>query len=349
MTQKKESKERPMDELLRPDIREKLSLHLHKADLKMHPLVGDASSRRYSRLTSGEKSWILMESEPFDPETYPLLSVQIHFKKHHVLVPEILTYSGELGFILYEDLGDHTLEHEFYRTRNPYGVLGLYRMALDELLKIHLIASKDPSNCVGFNLEFDVEKLTWELHWTQQYFFQELLKQPVIPLELEKEFHQIATILAQPKKYLQHRDYHSRNLMVYENKIRVIDFQDARMGLVQYDLVSLLRDAYVPIPRSLELELLDYYCHRSAQDFDHPWSPDDFMNLYEIQSIQRLLKAVGSFASFAVRRNDRRYLKYIPPTMRRVQDGLQQLGAFPVLHQLLQNLGAYEWSEAPLG
>lgn len=310
------------------------------------PLAGDASSRRYSRLSSGDKSWVLMEWEPFDPDNYSLLSVQKHFKKNNILVPEVVAVSGPLGIILYEDLGDITLEQEFYRTRNPYGVLGYYRMALDELLKIHLIASKDnTSPCVAFNLAFDVEKLSWELNFTRTHFLEGILNFNQMGSELEKEFIAISSILNNQPKFIQHRDYHSRNIMIYQSKVRVIDFQDARMGLVQYDLVSLLRDAYVPVPESLENELLQYYLYRARADFDIEWNSDEFKYLYEVQSLQRLIKAVGSFASFWMLRKDRRYLKYIPDTLKKVQMGLEKLSEFKVLHSAFKESGAYHWSE----
>lgn len=334
-----------MKEEIKRYITETLSAQLTDQSFQVVPLAGDASSRRYSRLISGAKSWVLMEWEPFDPDTYSLLSVQKHFKKNYVLVPEVVAASGEHGIILYEDLGDITLEQEFYKTRNPYGVLGFYRMAIDELLKIHLMASKDRSPCVAFQYEFDVEKLSWELNFMRKHFFEGVLSYKELSSELEEEFVKLTTLLQQKNKFIQHRDYHSRNIMVFENKVRVIDFQDARLGLVQYDLVSLLRDAYVPVPQSLEQELLDYYLYRAKTDFNQEWNRDEFNYLYEVQSLQRLLKAVGSFASFWMLRNDRRYLKYIHGTMQRVKKGLEAMPEFAVLGRALKDSGAFDWTE----
>lgn len=334
-----------MNEQLKNYIIEQLSNRLTNGTFDVVSLAGDASSRRYSRILSGSNSWVLMEWEPFDPETYSLLSVQKHFKKNHVLVPEVVAYSGELGIILYEDLGDVTLEQEFFKTRNPYGTLGFYRMAIDELLKIHLMASKNKNPCVAFNFEFDVEKLSWELNWMRKHFLEGVLNYQSRTNELEEEFVKLTKMLADKPKFIQHRDYHSRNIMVYQNKVHVIDFQDARMGLVQYDLVSLLRDAYVPIPQSLENELLDYYLYRAKSDFNQEWNKGEFEYLYEVQSIQRLLKAVGSFSSFWMMRKDRRYLKYIHTTMQRVKVGMEKLPEFEVLAKALNESAAYEWSE----
>lgn len=334
-----------MTEALKQFLLSSLSPQLAEGHFEVFPLAGDASSRRYSRVRSGNESWVLMEWEPFEPENFSLLSVQKHFKKHHVLVPEIISYSGELGVMLYQDLGDVTLEQEFYKTRNPNGVLGYYRMAMDELLKIHLMASKDHSPCVAFNFEFDVEKLSWEMNWTRKHLFEGLLNYQKRSSELEKEFVKLTTILHQKPKCIQHRDYHSRNVMVYQNKLHVIDFQDARLGLEQYDLVSLLRDAYVPIPAYMEKELLDYYLHRAKSDFGKEWNRDEFAYLYEVQSIQRLFKAVGSFASFYMLRNDRRYLKYIPGTIHRIKEGLEKLPEFKVLAAAMEESGASVWSE----
>lgn len=329
-------------------IKKALFDQLEEGIFTVLPLAGDASSRRYSRINSGQKSWVLMEWEPFVPETFSLLSVQKHFKKNHVLVPEVVAYSGELGIMLYTDLGDVTLEQEFYRTRNPSGVMGYYRMAIDELLKIHFNASRDRSPCVAFQYEFDVEKLSWEMNWTRQHLLEGLLNFKGLTQELQKEFIQLSTILHEKPKCIQHRDYHSRNLMVFQNKLHVIDFQDARLGLVQYDLVSLLRDAYVPIPHYMERELLDYYIGRAKSDYDHSWDREEFMYLYEVQSVQRLFKAVGSFASFWMLRHDKRYLKYIPATLKRVKNSLDQLGPFENIKKALNESGAYQWSEGGL-
>lgn len=337
-----------MTEAVSNFIRLALQKELQQAEFVVQPLAGDASSRRYSRIRSGTQSWVLMEWEPFDPETFSLLSVQRHFKKNHVLVPEVVGYSGELGVMLYSDLGDVTLEQEFYKTRNPSSVMGFYRMAIDELLKIHFNASKDKSPCVAFQFEFDVEKLSWEMNWTRKHLLEGLLSFKNLSTELEKEFIQLTSLLHEKPKCIQHRDYHSRNLMVFQNKLHVIDFQDARMGLVQYDLVSLLRDAYVPIPQYMERELLDYYLGRSKSDFNTSWDREEFMYLYEVQSVQRLFKAVGSFASFWMVRQDKRYLKYIPSTLNRVQRSLALLPEFKVLTEALKESGAYDWNEGQL-
>lgn len=337
-----------MNENLKQYIRETLSGKLTDGAFNVLPLAGDASSRRYSRLTSGDRSWVLMEWEPFDPETYSLLSVQRHFKRNYVLVPDVVAASGELGVILYEDLGDVTLEQEFYKTKNPYGALGFYRMAVDELLKIHLMASKDEAPCVAFNFEFDVEKLSWELNFMRTHFLGGVLAYTKHGSELEEEFVRLTSLLAKQPKFIQHRDYHSRNIMVHQNKVRVIDFQDARMGVVQYDLVSLFRDAYVPIPQSLEEELLEYYLYRAKADFNYEWNENEFRYLYEIQSLQRLLKAVGSFASFWMLRKDRRYLKYIPNTLQRVRKGFDKVNEFDFINKVLEESGAYAWHEDQL-
>jgi hypothetical protein len=85
--------------------------------------------------------------------------------------------------------------------------------------------------------------------------------------------------------------------------------------------------------------------YRAKSDFNHEWNADEFSELYELQSIQRLLKAVGSFASFWMLRKDRRYLKYIHGTMHRVKKSLEPLAAFPVIKSVLEDSGAYHWTE----
>ena len=130
-------------------------------------------------------------------------------------------------------------------------------------------------------------------------------------------FTKISETLHKEPKYISHRDYHSRNLMIKFDKMCVIDFQDARMGPVQYDLVSLIKDSYVDITDEYGQRILSYYFDR-AKDYKKTFDRDHFNHIYELQSIQRCFKACGSFASFFHQREDRRYLKYLTPTLKKV-------------------------------
>lgn len=301
---------------------------LKSDDFMLVPLAGDASTRRYFRVVQGEKSFVLMSWEPFDRNNYPFLSVLNHFAKHKVRVPEVFEISEAEGLILLEDLGDLTLERKFWENLNPENITPFYKMALDELIKIHFHATSDRSPCTAFGIEFDHAKLMWELNHAFEHLFRKMLgtvKSDDQAGPLLEELSQIATFLANQPKHIAHRDYHSRNLMVRLNKVYVIDFQDARMGSITYDLSSVLKDPYVAISPDLEKSLIRYYLQEATPFLPQGFSEEEFMKVYNVQAFQRCFKAVGTFTGMFNTKNDRRYLKHITPALETIQGLLKAL------------------------
>lgn len=318
---------------------------------KIAMLAGDASNRKYFRITGAmSDSYVLMAWEPFDPNRYPFFSVLNHFKKHKITVPEAIHFDEHTGLVLLEDLGDLPLEQVFMQSqKSEAGQCSQYQkyydQAIEELIKIHFQASADRSPCIAFDLDFNIEKLSWELDFTRTHLFENLLAYSFSPAESQLYSESILNLtqhLHQQPKYIQHRDYHSRNLMLKDNQIRVIDFQDARMGAIQYDLVSLFKDSYVDFPAYLEEAYLRSY-FQEAQKFKYPiTSYEQFFYTYNLQAIQRCLKACGSFASFKVLKNDDRYLKYLKPTLKRVQKIMLMFPEYQTFTDLVTQTGAFQ-------
>ncbi len=301
-------------------------------------LAGDASMRRYYRVVLNEKSWVLMKWEPFDPKRYPFLSVQKHFHKNGIRVPEVIDCAPKLGLMLLEDLGDLTLERKFWENQDQNLVMDFYQQSIQELLKIHYTATRDKSDCIAFQIEFNTEKLLWELNYAKKNFLQELSGLKLsrkIEAKIDKIFLDIADRLAALPQVICHRDFHSRNLMIKLGKVNVIDFQDARMGPMQYDLVSLLKDSYVKLDEENQQKLIYYYLEKRKDFESQEVDLEKFMIHYELQSIQRCFKAAGSFASFYVTRGDTRYLKYLKPTLRYVQKSLMHFPEYKDFLSLL--------------
>lgn len=331
---------------LAPDLYSFLKPHLQSANYSVYQLAGDASARKYYRIIDNEKTYVLMQWEPFNEETYPFISVQRHFKEAQVNVPEIIASCGKTGVLLLEDLGDLTLERKYWESSQPENSWHFYQKALDEIIKIHTKATQLKINSTAKQIEFDVPKFVWELNYAKDNLIEGLLNyklSPNLKTEVDLVFKSIAETLYQEPKVICHRDYHSRNLMIKLNDIYVIDFQDARMGPVQYDLVSLLKDSYVDISDEYAEKMLQYYfdnCQnlvKRTQD-----SYDNFYNIYELQSIQRCFKACGSFSSFMNSRQDRRYLKYLTPTLKRVMKSLSYFPEYKVLSDVIIDSGALE-------
>ena len=136
-----------------------------------------------------------------------------------------------------------------------------------------------------------------------------------------------------------HRDYHSRNLMVLQGEeLGVLDFQDARLGLCQYDLASLLMDSYFVLGEVLIEELLDYYLGCIEKLEARPLNEKEFRRIFYLTAIQRNLKAVGTFAYKMVQHRNNQYLKFIPQTLQYLWGNFKR---FPELNPLQETLRFY--------
>ncbi|MES2962383.1 MAG: phosphotransferase, partial [Bdellovibrionota bacterium] len=303
---------------------------------------------------ANNESWVLMAWEPFKNDgNYPFLSVRDHFEKHGVAVPRVAGLAPDEGLVLLEDLGDLTLERKFWENQSQQGALPFYKQTIDELIKMHYPSTFDRTDCTAFKMEFDVEKLLWEMNYGRDHLIVGLCEVKLSELEkkeLERVFTKICTTLHEEPKFIAHRDYHSRNVMIKHGKCRIIDFQDARLGSIQYDLVSLLRDSYVNMEEPIARELIGYYLDRRrefAKSLDSRHTLEDpsierFNRIYEIQTIQRCFKACGSFSSFKMLRNDNRYLKYIAPTLQTVRKSLAAFDEYLPFLDILEDNGILE-------
>lgn len=335
-----------MSEQTTPSLIQFLHEALGAKEFELIPLAGDASARRYFRVVQDDKSWVLMAWEPFDdPNTYPFLSVLRHFKKHRVKVPTVQRVGSEAGLVLLEDLGDLTLERKFWENQDPATSLPFYFQAIDELIKIHFSATKDNSaQCTAFKIEFDQEKLLWEMNYARTHLLENLCQISLsdrASKQLSTLFTEICQKLADQPKRICHRDYHSRNLMLKLGQMRVIDFQDARLGPVQYDLVSLVHDSYVKLDHQNQQKIIEDYLEKAAEKGYSP-SREEFDEVFRLQVIQRCFKACGSFASFYNQRRDTRYLKYIQPTLLKVFDYLNTYSEMKIFADLLKDEGLLE-------
>jgi len=326
------------DSQLHDFVRNSLSLK----DFTIFPLAGDASSRKYYRVVSGEDSWVLAKWEPVaEPDKYPFISIQKHLFDNKINVPKIFAADYSAGLYLQEDLGDLTLERKFWENMHQENVLPFYKVTLDQLAILHRL-SLDKSNldkCTAYSVRFDTEKFKWELNYTLTYLFKTFLKiQPQNEEALQKEFELLASTLAQIPSVLTHRDFHSRNLMIKSNKIYLIDFQDARMGPPQYDLVSLLHDSYVELSETSQTALLEYYLGIFPEALKMYDNKKMFLYYFNLQMLQRCFKACGTFAAINAQRGDNRYLKYLPHTLGKVRTALMNTTEFPLLKEMVENI-----------
>ena len=308
-------------------------------NVRVVPLTGDASDRRYFRLlTPDEPSKVLsLYPGPVEYHTMSFVNVATLLAKMPVPIPEIFDHADDLGVLLLEDLGDVTLQAHL-GTATPADHAALYRQAVT-LIEIMQRRGRELESreCVPYGIAFDVEKLTWELDFFIKHFLQAYRG---VTLDegardaLRGEFAQVVEELASEPRVLCHRDYHSRNLMLHQERLYVIDFQDARMGPDTYDLASLLRDSYLDLSEQAVNELIAYFLALTGRSEEEK----DFRARFDLMALQRNLKALGTFGYQTTARRNPVYIQYIPRTLRYVRDNLLAHPRFSRLQDLLSGL-----------
>jgi aminoglycoside/choline kinase family phosphotransferase len=307
------------------------------------PIPGDASSRRYYRVRTRNGSFIVMKTQPFNDigDQLPFIQVQKHLNRLGVNVPHIIDLEAKQGIILLTDLGDETLLKRLERVSKKRDQLVWFKRAIDLVINMQVVATKSSAPIDAYGLYFDEEKLMWEVGFTLAHFYNGALAREIPAAErkkVEAYFQVICKQLASQEWYFTHRDYHGRNIMVVGSDLYMIDFQDARLGCAQYDLASLLRDSYYQLEEEVVYELVDYYLRSLTRLEGARVDRRAFTRVFDLMSIQRNFKAIGSFASFYMKRNDVRYLKFIGNTFENIRRNLLK---FPELDELRCSLFRY--------
>jgi len=304
-------------------------------------LTPDASTREYFRINWQGKSAIACVY-PIDElgafEAY--IDVTALFLSANLPVAQILFFDSEKKIIVHEDFGDVILRQKFLKAGEAER-----QMLVDEAVR--LIAKIQSAtnmafqmNSIASRLKFDKEKLLWELLFFKTHYFESFLKEKLYAKESEElllEFSYLCEELEKRARYLTHRDFHMANLMYHNGEIKIIDHQDARIGSASYDLVSLLLDRITEKPsadflnekkklfleerETLGLEKID------SEDFDYE---------FQLQTIQRCLKAIGTFSYQVVFRNKKEYIQFIKPMFLVVLDACRSLNKFSALQRIIE-------------
>ncbi len=316
-------------------LKQWLEDELDFGEYNLKPASSDASFRRYFRLTHDGSSFIIMDAPPEKENTRSFVTVARLLLGAGVNVPEILDESPDLGFLLLSDLGSRLYLDDL----NDMTVERLYGDALAALAAIQACA---PVN--GVLPEYDHALLMREMALFRDWLVGTHLG--IIPNEaqsalLERSFALLAeNALGQPRVCV-HRDYHSRNLMVTRrNSPGILDFQDAVVGPVTYDLVSLLRDCYIAWPRArVEVWALGYQelALQSGILREEHADPEQFLRWFDLMGVQRHLKAAGIFARLNHRDGKPGYLNDVPRTLGYVLDVARRHGEIASLGEFIES------------
>lgn len=277
------------------------------------PLVGDASFRHYYRWQRDAERAMVMDAPPPQEDIRPFIQVQSIFTQLSVPVPEIYRHDVAHGFVLLEDFGDRLFAQEVSQAEQSQ-VDARYQQALTQL-----IDWQSHENChhqMSHLPLYDAGRLIPEMHLFPEWLLSVHLASPLTKAEIgiwhTWQGQLLTSALAQPTT-LVHRDYHSRNIMITEKGLGIIDFQDAVQGPLLYDAVSLLKDAYLIWPEEQVSEWLrSYFLQLVAHGLVSRSEWQAFVTAFDWMGLQRHLKVLGIFARLAHRDGKTRYLEDLP-------------------------------------
>ncbi len=299
------------------------------SDYKLEMISGDASFRRYFRLVVGDESYIIMDSSMDIDSIYPFIDVSVRLLKADVQIPRVYKQDIEQGYLLLEDLGDVHL----YNRLSDMSAKLLYTKAIYEILKMQ------KADTIGLE-SYDRDFLRFEMDLMQEWYIQKYHG-----IELDSQDSNILDsmltlisdeVLSQPQGCFVHRDFHSKNIMFGKrSKLFVIDYQDARVGSIMYDLVSLLNDVYIKFDREMVVELiLEFKQLKGITDV----SDDEFIRWFDFMAIQRHIKILGIFARLKIRDNKPNYINDIPMTLSYIEENIARYNELKPLESILNKI-----------
>ena len=294
-------------------------------DWNIEVASADASFRTYYRLSKEDETYVLMDSSLLLESLPSFVDMNERLSIVNVRVPHIIVKNIKLGYLILEDFGStHYLD-----ILNEENYQKLYKKAIDEIVKMQQADTKDLP-------VYDKDFLLFEMDLMQEWYLEKYLNTILDPDQKNiintalKEISDV--VLEQPQGVFVHRDFHSRNIMLTpKNDIGIIDFQDARVGAITYDLVSLLKDCYIEWGNEEVKNLALYY--RDSVNLDV--NDDTFIKWFDFMGLQRHIKVLGIFARLHLRDGKDGYLKDIPLTLKYV---LEVGSKYPELEKLVSLL-----------
>lgn len=346
-------------------IAELVSRYLNASidDVSIARLTGDASTRSYFRASTPRDSLIvalyaapfnetvravdrLAEAEATNPAARltfandPCAHIEVTtlFLEAGLPVPAVLKSLGSDSMMLIDDVGDIRLQ-DWLSDRSETDAFEAYHHALELVVRIQEATGKAlETDSICSHLAFDEAKLRWELGFFFANYFNKYLRMKLEPSTanaVQADFKNLCSELASRPRVLTHRDYHARNLMMQSDRMFIIDYQDARMGPASYDVASLISDPYTALSPEHVSELTEQFIQMKGSSKLPLSDVGEFRIELELMTVQRMLKAIGTYASQAAANNPV-YIMYIDPAGERALAAMERLGRFEATYKLLK-------------
>lgn len=285
------------------------------------------SARQFFRIQREKESYILIVWDSRDEDWPRFLGIPGELKTVCTFLPEIYINDPVHGLILEQDLGDITLK-KYIQDMEPLTIEKAYRNVLDTLLLWQQFDISSSGIISARSMDYDT--FLWESWYFAKYCVTDFFAgERMLDDQWEKERATLATEVASLPQTFIHRDFQSENIMVYNDTIRFIDFQGARLGPREYDVASLIYDPYVQsIDPAMLDRLIDYY-------FSISGGGEGRMRVLQLNGAQRLMQALGAYSNLSLHKNKEWYRSYIPVALERLESVFSSLPEFPSLKKIV--------------
>lgn len=317
----------------RVELEDWLQQHFQRQSIQVQPLAGDASFRRYFRVAVNGDHFVAMDAPPNKESSMPFVAIAHSLSDLGLCVPQIIDADVAAGRLLLSDFGDRL----YFNELNTDNVDQLYHQAFDSLMLMQTCKAIQ-----GYEVpRFDAQTYLSEMNLFRDWYLAQQMAVTITDSEQQMLDHVFQLLideaLQQPQVFV-HRDYHSRNLMVLnDNRLGIIDFQDAVWGPITYDLLSLLRDCYIDWPvervRHWVNEFHQMLLRAGRIDMD---DAQQFMRWFDWIGLQRNLKCIGIFSRLNIRDNKPGFLHDIPRVVGYAQYVCAKYPEFSDLAKLLK-------------
>jgi mannose-1-phosphate guanylyltransferase len=297
-------------------------------------ILGHGSDRAFRRIEDGRVSAVLMTVPPEDPEFHRFVAVGRFLSRQGFGGPRILAADPGRRFVLMEDLGRDSL-HEAVTHRVAADDAGarrdLYCRVLDRLVDLQVRGTRlvDEGECpeAGDRL-MDHDTLRWETDYFRRRFLADVVGLPGDELDLlDEEFERLAAAALEQPVVLMHRDFQSQNILLHGDEVRLVDFQGMRRGPLLYDVMSLLRDAYVDLGKALRAELLEHYRLALAAAGGPSVDRPTLARMAATAGLQRNMQALGAFGFLSLVKGKSRFREHVPLGLRHLGEDLIEASA----------------------